>query len=218
MSILVFQPNGAKSKHGSIAVDGRCFRFSRANIRGYAQEFRCCDSKCPARVLYNSPDDFVVSVDHWACAFDHRKELRSRMRLAKAYEVLQQNLTDPTPKIIEKVQLLLDYEMSGAERHTADIYLGEEDGAPWSPKPGCQRPCHPGPLEGDNNTNFTRAPRQLVPVVRQQREGAESPVPDLDLCVGRHAVQGRAGDRAVRRLDVPVSQMGSRRCTRSIRS
>ena len=123
MSILVFQPNGAKSKHGSIAVDGRCFRFNRANVRGYAQEFRCCDSKCPARVLFNSPDDFVVSGDHWACAFDHRRELRSRMRLTKAYEVLQQNLTDPIPKIIEKVQLLIDDEMTAAERHALKTFI-----------------------------------------------------------------------------------------------
>ena len=107
MSIVVFDPNGTKSKHGSIAVDGRCFRFSRANVKGYSHEFRCCDSKCPARVLFNSTDNFVVSVDHLACAFDHQRELRSRMRLAKTYEVLQQNLTGPPHKIIEKVQPLL---------------------------------------------------------------------------------------------------------------
>ena len=134
MSIVVFQPNGAQSKHGSIAVDGRCFRFSRANVKGYAQEFRCCDSKCPARVLFDSPDNFVLSADHQACAFDHQRELRSRIRLAKANEVLQHNLTDPTPKIIEKVQLLLGDEMTAAERHAANIYFGKRDGPPWSPK------------------------------------------------------------------------------------
>ena len=126
MSIVVFNPNGTKSKHCSIAVDGRCFRFSRANVKGYAQEFRCCDSKCPARVLFNSPDNFVVSVDHLACVFDHRKELRSRMRLAKAYEVLQQNLTDPPHKIIEKVQLLLADEMTGAERHALQTFISRK--------------------------------------------------------------------------------------------
>ena len=126
MSIVVFNPNGTKSKHCSIAVDGRCFRFSRANVKGYAQEFRCCDYKCPARVLFNSPDNFVVSVDHLACVFDHRKELRSRMRLAKAYEVLQQNLTDPPHKIIEKVQLLLADEMTGAERHALQTFISRK--------------------------------------------------------------------------------------------
>ena len=111
MSIVVFKRDTTKSKHDSIAVDGRCFRFFRADVKGYAQEFRCCDDKCPARVLFNSPDNFVVSVDHEACAFDHQRELRSRTRLAKACEVLQQNLTDPPQKIIEKVQLQIDYEM-----------------------------------------------------------------------------------------------------------
>ena len=123
MSILVFNQNGTQSKHDSIAVDGLCFRFSRANIKGYTQEFRCCDSKCPARVLFNSTDDFVVSADHFACAFDHRRELRSRMRRAKAYDVLQQNLTDPPHKIIEKVQLLLGDEMSRAERHALQTFV-----------------------------------------------------------------------------------------------
>ena len=45
------------------------------------------------------------------------------MRLAKAYEVLQQNLTDPPQKIIEKVQLLLDDEMTGAERHALKTFI-----------------------------------------------------------------------------------------------
>ena len=115
MSIVVFKRDTTKSKHDSIAVDGRCFRFFRANVRGYDKEFRCCDAKCPARVLFNSPDNFVVSVDHAACAFDHQRELRSRTRLAKACEVLQQNLTDPPQKVIEKVELLLGDKMTAEE-------------------------------------------------------------------------------------------------------
>ena len=89
-----------------------------------------------ARAFASNPgrDDAVVSVDHSACVFDHRRELRSRMMLAKAYEVLQQNLTDTPHKIIEKVQLLLGDEMTAAERHAANIYFGKRDGPPWSPK------------------------------------------------------------------------------------
>ena len=123
MSIVVFKPNTPNEKHDSIAVDGRCFRFSRANIKGYAQEFRCCDSKCPARVLFNSPDHYLLSVDHSACQFDHKRALRSRMRLAKAYEVLNQNLTDPPQKILEKVQLLLEDEMTKSERHALRMFI-----------------------------------------------------------------------------------------------
>ena len=45
------------------------------------------------------------------------------MGLAKAYEVLQQNLTDPPHKIIEKVQLLLGVEMTSAERHALQTFI-----------------------------------------------------------------------------------------------
>ena len=48
------------------------------------------------------------------------------MRLAKTYEVLQQNLTDPPHKIIEKVQLLLADEMTGAERHALQTFISRK--------------------------------------------------------------------------------------------
>ena len=45
------------------------------------------------------------------------------MRLAKAYEVLNQNLTDPPQKILEKVQLLLEDEMTKSERHALRMFI-----------------------------------------------------------------------------------------------
>ena len=123
MSFLFFDSHSSKEKHGSIAVDGFCFRFNRPNVQNYAQEFRCCDDKCPARVLFNSCDDFIVLHDHVVCQFDHTKELRSRKRLAKAFDVLQKNLTDAPHKIVEKVQLLLDFEMTAAEKRSLRAFV-----------------------------------------------------------------------------------------------
>ena len=125
MSITVFKSHAAK-RHDSIAVGGYCFRFNRANVRGYAKEFRCCDDKCSARVLFNSPEQFVVAGDHTVCAFDHQRELRSRKRLAEAYEMLQKNLTEPSHKIIEKVQLLLDEEMTAEEKQSLRVFIGRK--------------------------------------------------------------------------------------------
>ena len=48
------------------------------------------------------------------------------MMLAKAYEVLQQNLTDTPHKIIEKVQLLLGDKMSSAERHALQTVIARK--------------------------------------------------------------------------------------------
>ena len=81
-----------------------------------------------ARAFASNPgrDDAVVSVDHSACVFDHRRELRSRMMLANACEVLQQNLTDQPHKIIEKVQLLLGDRMTGAERHSPQTFISRK--------------------------------------------------------------------------------------------
>ena len=123
MTILVFNSHSLKEKHGSIAVDGFCFRFNRANVQNYAQEFRCCDDQCPARVLFNSCDDFIVLHDHVVCQFDHKKELRSRKRLDKAFDLVKKNLTDPPHKIVEMVQLLLDEEMTAAERHALRTFI-----------------------------------------------------------------------------------------------
>ena len=104
MSITVFKPHSAKAKHGSIAVDGYCYRYSRTNVSRYSEEYRCCDDRCQARVLFNSTTDFRVTGDHSTCAFDHQRELRSRTRIDVACEILEKNLTDPPQKIIEKVQ------------------------------------------------------------------------------------------------------------------
>ena len=104
MSIVIFKPHSAKAKHGSIAVDGYCYRHCRSNASGHVEVYRCCDDKCPARVLFNSPTDFHVRGDHSVCAFDHQRELRSRTRLDLACEILEKNLTDPPQKILEKVQ------------------------------------------------------------------------------------------------------------------
>ena len=123
MSIIVFKSHSSKAKHDSIAVDGYCFRFNRSHVRNYAQEFRCCDDKCGARVLFNSPEDFVVLRDHATCEFDHKKELRSRKRLDKAFDVLQKNLTDPPHKIVEKVQLLIDDEMTQDEKRALRTFI-----------------------------------------------------------------------------------------------
>ena len=123
MSILVFHPHSLKEKHDSIAVDGFCFRFNRAHVKNYAQEFRCCDDKCPARVLFNSCDDFVVLHEHVVCQFDHQKELRSRKRLDKAFDLLQKNPTDAPHKIVEKVQLLIDDELTENERRSLRAFV-----------------------------------------------------------------------------------------------
>ena len=104
MSITMFKPHSAKAKHGSIAVDGYCYRHCRSNASGHAEVYRCCDDKCPARVLFNSPENFRVKGDHSVCTFDHQRELRSRTRLDIAYEILQKNLTETPQKILEKVQ------------------------------------------------------------------------------------------------------------------
>ena len=123
MSVILFKSHSQKAKHDSIAVDGYCFRFNRTQVRNYAQEFRCCDDKCSARVLFNSPDDFVLLHDHAFCKFDHRKELRSRKRLDKAFDVLQKNMTDPPHKTVEKVQLLLDDEMTAVEKRALRTFV-----------------------------------------------------------------------------------------------
>ena len=123
MSILVFHPHSLKEKHDSIAVDGFCFRFNRAHVKNYAQEFRCCDDKCPARVLFNSCDDFVVLHEHVVCQFDHQKELRSRKRLDKAFDLLQKNPTDAPHKIVEKVQLLIDDELTANEKRSLRAFV-----------------------------------------------------------------------------------------------
>ena len=77
MTIAVFKPHSAKAKNDTVAVDGHCFRHSKANVRGYAHEYRCCDDTCTARVLLNSPDDFILIRDHSNCVFDHQREYRS---------------------------------------------------------------------------------------------------------------------------------------------
>ena len=88
MTLAVFKHHSAKAKHDSVAVDGHCFRYSKANVRGYAHEFQCCYDKCTARVLLNSPDDFRVVGDHSNCVFDHQREFRSRKWLDIAYDLL----------------------------------------------------------------------------------------------------------------------------------
>ena len=89
MTLVVFKPHSAKTKHDSIAVDGHCFRYGKSNVRGFAHEYRCCDDKCTARVLFNGPDDFKVVGDHSNCVFDNQREFRSRKRLDIAYNVLE---------------------------------------------------------------------------------------------------------------------------------
>ena len=107
MSLVVFEPHSAKAKHNSVAVDGHCFRYSKANVRGYAHEYRCCDDKCTARVLFNSQEDFCLVGDHSNCMFDHQREFRAWKRLDVASDLLSRNLTDPAQKIIEMVEVQL---------------------------------------------------------------------------------------------------------------
>ena len=92
MTLVVFKKHSFTAKHDSIAVDGNCIGYSKPMVRGYAHEYRCCDDKCTARVLVNSPCDFCVVGDHSNCVFDHQREFRSRKRLDTAFDLLERNL------------------------------------------------------------------------------------------------------------------------------
>ena len=123
MTIVIFKPHSAKSKHDSIAVDGFCFRISKTNVRRYAQEYRCCDEKCTARVLFNSPEDFCVVGDHSNCVFDHQREYRSRKRLDIAFNMLEKNVTQPPQKVIEMVQAQVEDPMTREEKKSLRVFI-----------------------------------------------------------------------------------------------
>ena len=121
MEIIVFKSHSANSKHDTIAVDGRCFRFSRKNERRYAEEFRCCDDRCGARVLFNSETGFRLHENQTNCAFDLQRELLSRRRLRLASELLERNLTFPPQKILERVEVQIP--MTPQEKKSLRIFV-----------------------------------------------------------------------------------------------
>ena len=123
MTLVVFKQHSAKSKHDSVAVDGYCFRYSKPNVKGYAHEYRCCDDKCTARVLFNSQEDFCVVGDHSNCVFDHQREFGSRTRLDIAFNLLERYLTEPQQKIIEMVQAQVELPMTREERKSLRVSL-----------------------------------------------------------------------------------------------
>ena len=123
MSLVVFKPHSPKQKHDSLSFDGFCFRFSKTNVRGFAQEYRCCDDKCSARVLFNSVDHFCVVGDHSNCVFDHQREFNSRKRLDIAFNILERYVTEPPHKIIERVQGQVEPQMTPAERQALRMFI-----------------------------------------------------------------------------------------------
>ena len=123
MTLVVFKQHSAKSKHDSVAVDGYCFRYSKPNVKGYAHEYRCCDDKCTARVLFNSQEDFRVVGDHSNCVFDHQREFGSRKRLGIAFNLLERYVTEPPQKIIEMVQAQVELPMTREERKSLRVFL-----------------------------------------------------------------------------------------------
>ena len=107
MEVLVFPSTSQKKIHDTISVGGYCYRLSRLDVKGFAREYRCCDEKCHARVLFNSLEDVKVVGDHGYCSFDHTVELRARQRRRLAFDVLSKNITDPPRRIIEKMEVTM---------------------------------------------------------------------------------------------------------------
>ena len=104
MDLAVSNPHSAKAKHDRVAIDGNCFRYSKANVRGYANEYRRCDDTCTARDL-DSPEISASSgIPRTVCG--QEREHRSRKRLDVAYDLLGRSPTEPTQKIVEMVQVL----------------------------------------------------------------------------------------------------------------
>ena len=105
-SMAVLYPNHSSrdSKHDSLSFNGFCYRFSRSLSGGrYGTEYRCCDDRCSARVLFNTPDDIAVRGNHLSCQFDHRSELRRRERIKQALLVLATSCSDPPSTIVRRV-------------------------------------------------------------------------------------------------------------------
>ena len=104
MAVLYPNHSSHGSKHDSLAFNGFCYRFSR-NLSGshYSTEYRCCDDRCSARVLYNTPDDIAVRGNHLSCKFDHRSELRRRERIKQALLILATSCSDQPSTIVRRV-------------------------------------------------------------------------------------------------------------------
>ena len=108
--MAVIYPNHSLrgSKHDSLSFNGFCYRFSRSLSDGhYSTEYRCCDDRCSARVLFNNPDDIVVRGNHLACRFDHRSELRRRERIKQALLIIATSCSDPPSTIVRRVDEML---------------------------------------------------------------------------------------------------------------
>ena len=113
MAVIYPSHSSRGSKHDSLSFNGFCYRFSRS-LSGshYSTEYRCCDDRCSARVLFNSPDDIVVRGNHLSCSFDHRSELRRREMIKQALLILETSCSDPPSAIVRRVgeTLKLDIE------------------------------------------------------------------------------------------------------------
>ena len=104
MAVLYPTHSSHSSKHDSLALNGFCYRFSRSLCGGhYSTEYRCCDERCSARVLYNTPDDIAVRGNHLSCQFDHRSELRRRERIKQALLILATSCSDQPSTIVRRV-------------------------------------------------------------------------------------------------------------------
>ena len=124
MAVVVFPSTSKKKTHDALCVGGCCYRFSRFDVRGFAKEYRCCDDKCCARVLFNSPDDIRVIGDHRACSFDHDVEFRARQRRQHAFDVLSKNITDPPHRVIERMEMTM--ELKPEEKRSLKTFISRK--------------------------------------------------------------------------------------------
>ena len=110
-----------------ICVGEYCYRFSRASVNGFAKEYRCCDERCCARVLFNSSEEIKLVGDHNMCTFDHETELRSRRRRQLACDMLAKNITDPPRRIIERMEVLM--KLTPEEKKSLKSFISRKQAA-----------------------------------------------------------------------------------------
>ena len=108
MAVIYPTHSMCRSKHDSLSFNGFCYRFSR-NLRNgrYHTEFRCCDDRCSARVLFNSPDDLTVRGNHLSCQFDHQAESRRRERVKQAPLILATSCSDSPSTVVRRVDEIM---------------------------------------------------------------------------------------------------------------
>ena len=108
MAVIYPTHSMCRSKHDSLSLNGFCYRFSRTLRDGrYHTEYRCCDDRCSARVLFNSPDDLTVRGNHSSCQFDHQSELRRRERVKQALLIITTSYSDSPSTVVRRVDEIM---------------------------------------------------------------------------------------------------------------